>query len=298
MEQNKINSYDKNNGKKDEIGNNNYFGKKDKNTDIINVVGKINNCFIQIFHTKKRLKLKSFSLKKILSLIEFENNLSDIYSDFITFYIINYNKNKRNQELTDDNNELDEKYIKILDRTNIFHINLEKAENKMNEKDFDNKITIHRKSLMKIFSYIKESIISMSDYIFIIIISFKEEEEDEEKIKSNIEKNNVIKQFNTNIEIPVKNQDYCIYKYDILFTNILNRIDDLENESSFSDDIINIAFPKKNIDTEIIKNNSPFIGEEGILTDVDFKEKDNNDKLKNININSKNNFCNEICFVF
>ena len=168
----------------------------------------------------------------------------------------------------------------------------------MNEKDFDNKITIHRKSLMKIFSYIRESIISMSDYIFIIIISFKEEEEDEEKIRSNIEKNNVIKQFNTNIEIPVKNQDYCIYKYDILFTNILNRIDDLENESSFSDDIINIAFPKKNIDTEIIKNNSPFIGEEGILTDVDFKEKDNNDKLKNININSKNNFCNEICFVF
>ena len=78
----------------------------------------------------------------------------------------------------------------------------------------------------------------------------------------------------------------------------MNRIDDLENESSFSDDIINIAFPKKNIDTEIIKNNSPFIGEEGILTDVDFKEKNNNDKSKNININSKNNFCNEICFVF
>ena len=292
MEHHKINSYDKNNGKKHE--NNNSNNLRDKNIEeIINIVDEINNCFIQIFNTKKRLKLKSLSLKKIFSLIEFENNSSDIYLDFITFNIINFNKNKRNKKQIDNSIELDEKYIKILDKTIRFHINFEYTENKPKERDFDNKITIHRKSLMKIFSFFNESIISMSDYIIIIVISFKEEE----NVNLNLAKNNVIKQFNVNLEIPIKNQEYNIYKYDILFTNIMNRIDDLENESSFSDDIFNIAFPKKNIDTEINKNNSALISDEGILTDFDSKEKNNN-KLKNINGNSKANFCNEICFIF
>ena len=308
MEQNKIYSYNKNNERIKAIYRNELFLEKDNDFDLINLVDKINNINIKFFHSKKRLKIKSNSIRKILSLIDNENNLSDIYLDYIILNIKYHNKKNKNLENYDDN-ELDIKYYKILDKTKIFHINFEIIK-KVKIEDINNKIQIHRKSLNKIFNYLGETIVSMSDYIILINILIKEEDEINNNNSNSYQQSTIfnekqinlngIKLFKNELKIPNKNKEQSIYKYDILFTNVLNCIDDYEKDSSFSDDMINIATSKKTIDVKILKNDLNLLEDEGIITDENIKTNNNNknhklidqDKYKNRNI------CNNICILF
>ena len=260
MEQNKIYSCNKNNERIKVIYRNELFQEKDNDFDLISLVDKINNINIKFFHSKKRLKIKSNSIKKILSLIDNENNLSDIYLDYIILNIKYHNKKNKKLKNYDDN-ELDIKYYKILDKTKIFHINFEIIK-KVKIEDINNKIQIHRKSLNKIFNYLGETIVSMSDYIILINILIKEEDEINNNNSNSYQQSTIfnekqinlngIKLFKNELKIPNKNKEQSIYKYDILFTNVLNCIDDYEKDSSFSDDMINITTPKKTINVEII----------------------------------------------
>ena len=294
MEQNKIYSYNKNNERIKVIYRNELFQEKDNDFDLISLVDKINNINIKFFHSKKRLKIKSNSIKKILSLIDNENNLSDIYLDYIILNIKYHNKKNKNLENYDDN-ELDIKYYKILDKTKIFHINFEIIK-KVKIEDINNKIQIHRKSLNKIFNYLGETIVSMSDYIILINILIKEEDEINNNNSNSYQQSTIfnekqinlngIKLFKNELKIPNKNKEQSIYKYDILFTNVLNCIDDYEKDSSFSDDMINIATPKKTIDVEILKNDLNLLEDEGIITDENIKT-NNNNKISNNKNNEK-----------
>ena len=101
----------------------------------------------------------------------------------------------------------------------------------------------------------------MSDYIILINILIKEEDEINNNNSNSYQQSTIfnekqinlngIKLFKNELKIPNKNKEQSIYKYDILFTNVLNCIDDYEKDSSFSDDMINITTPKKTINVEI-----------------------------------------------
>ena len=283
MEQNNIYTYNKNN----ENHEYDFINECDKNLDIINIVDVINNNIIKFSQSKKRLKIKSKSIKKIFSLIELKDDLSDIFTDYIILNIITYIRHPK--EINNEkNNELDIKYEIILEKTNLFYINIEKTKNE-NIEDINDRIKIHRKSLLKIFSFLNETIITKSDFILIVIVLIKEE------IENNISNYKINNYFMIDLKIPIKNKEQNIYKFDILFNNVLNSIDDYEKESSFSDDIIKMTIPKKKIDEELIKNNlNLYEKEEGILTDRDLKTEKNN-----IIYNDENrNICNKICILF
>ena len=270
---------------------------KDESEHIINVVDKINNNIILFSLSGNRLKIKSKSLKKIMSFMDSKENLSDIYIDYIVLNIVkSYKKIKENKE--DNNYELELKYQNILSKTIFFNINIEKNKYSTLIKFF-NKIKIHRSSLLKIFKYLNSSIIKMSDYIFILILLIQDDDNNK-----NIKDNSFIKQFKIDFEKPSKSQEQDIYKYDIMFTNVLNYIDDEDNDSSFSGDIYNISTPKKNIDENcIIAKDVPFLEvEEGILTDRDINNiNNNNDKNKKDNDSEEFetvNPCDRICNIF
>ena len=264
-----------------------FIYETNKNIDIINIVDKINNNIIKFYSSKKiLLKIKSKSIKKIFSLIEFKDNLSDIYTEYIILNIINYNNHLKGIN-NDRNDVLDIKYEKILEKTILFYINIEKTKNE-NIEDINDRIKIQRKSLLKIFSYLNETIITMSDFILIIIVLIKEE------IENNISNYKINNNFTIDLKIPTKNKEQNIYKFDILFNNILNYIDDIEKESSFSGDIIKMKIPKKKIDEKLIKNDLNLFEVEGILTDRDLETEKNNI----INNDESRNICNKICIIF
>ena len=264
-----------------------FIYETNKNIDIINIVDKINNNIIKFYSSKKiLLKIKSKSIKKIFSLIEFKDNLSDIYTEYIILNIINYNNHLKGIN-NDRNDVLDIKYEKILEKTILFYINIEKTKNE-NIEDINDRIKIQRKSLLKIFSYLNETIITMSDFILIIIVLIKEE------VENNISNNKINNNFTIDLKIPTKNKEQNIYKFDILFNNILNYIDDIEKESSFSGDIIKMKIPKKKIDEKLIKNDLNLFEVEGILTDRDLETEKNNI----INNDESRNICNKICIIF
>ena len=264
-----------------------FIYETNKNIDIINIVDKINNNIIKFYSSKKiLLKTKSKSIKKIFSLIEFKDNLSDIYTEYIILNIINYNNHLKGIN-NDRNDVLDIKYEKILEKTILFYINIEKTKNE-NIEDINDRIKIQRKSLLKIFSYLNETIITMSDFILIIIVLIKEE------IENNISNYKINNNFTIDLKIPTKNKEQNIYKFDILFNNILNYIDDIEKESSFSGDIIKMKIPKKKIDEKLIKNDLNLFEVEGILMDRDLETEKNNI----INNDESRNICNKICIIF
>ena len=101
--------------------------------------------------------------------------LSDIYLDHVTINIFDFIPEKNisqsyNDKMTNskiENMELDVKYKNVLDKTTIFNINLDNIIPP--ESNLKSSIKIERKSLQKIFSYLSESIIGMSDYINLII---------------------------------------------------------------------------------------------------------------------------------
>ena len=101
--------------------NNNEEFIKDESEHIINVVDKINNNNIIFSLSGNRLKIKSKSLKKIMSFMDSKENLSDIYIDYIVLNIVkSYKKIKENKE--DNNYELELKYQNILSKTIFFNV--------------------------------------------------------------------------------------------------------------------------------------------------------------------------------
>ena len=310
--------------------------EKEYANDIIDIIESINKNIV-IFKTPNNyLKINIKSIKKIFSLISEKDNLSDMYLDHITINIFDFNSNNKNNKLDNkkeintnsqnddiDNSELDIKYQTLLEKTSIFHINLENNLIKNgNEPDKiisneNNKITIDKKSLKKIFSYLNKSLIDMSDYINLIILYLQDENQNdfvklliEQKIlgKYSGEPKNIVfngkKDFNCNINIPLKNRIQNIDNIDNLFNKVLDYIDDYDKESSFSDNINNLIIPRKNIDDDLIQTAKVCFVEEGVLTDINsnkkvIKKKEINNDNDNNNQNICNNeFCNGICNVF
>ena len=306
--------------------------EKENNDYIINIIEKSNNNNITFISSNTSSKINIKSIKKIFSLITEKEKLSDMYLDHITINILDFNsnENKENQNLELNSNnaddepiELDIKYKTILDKATIFHINLEKnVENNKEESDIAKlntniKRTISRRSLTKIFSYLKQSIISMSDYINLIILYLNNENQNdlaklviEQKILGKYSKSiqkihfDGKKNFNCFMDIPLKNMSQNIYTMDMLFNKVLDYIDDYDKESSFSDNINNLIIPRKKIDDDLIQTAKVCFIEEGILTDSNTNNNTNTNTKKGEIIHSSNqnicgnSTCNEVCYIF
>ena len=300
--------------------------EKDNNDNIIDIIEKSNKIRISLTSTKTHIKIDIKSLKKIFLYFAEKDQLSDMYLDHITI-LLDFNPNiKKEHQISETINnindeiiELDVKYKTILEKATIFHINLEKTFDNENE-DIDKKITnikisLNRQSLRKIFTYLNKSIISMSDYINLVILYLKNENQNdlakmviEQKIlgKYNKKKQSIYfngkKDFNCIMNRPLKNISQNIYTLDILFNKVLDYIDDYDKESSFSDNINNLIIPRKSIDEDLIHTAKVCFAEEGILTDDDI----NKNKKKKKEIKQRNNnqevcgdaVCKEVCCIF
>ena len=311
--------------------------EKENNNYIIDIIESSNKNIVVFKSQNNYLKINNKSIKKIFSLISEKEKLSDMYLDHITINIFDFNLNNNNEledkkeknknmqnDDIDNDIELDIKYQTLLEKTSIFHINLENNLIKNNiepnkiKSNENSKTTIDKKSLKKIFSYLNKSLIDMSDYINLIILYLQEENQNDfaklliqQKIlgKYSGEPRNVIfdgkKDYNCNIDIPLKNESQNIYTFDNLFNKVLDYIDDYDKESSFSDNINNLIIPRKNIDDDLIQTTKVYFVEEGVLTDINsnkkiIKKKEiNNNNENNYNPNICNNeFCNGICKIF
>ena len=295
---------------------------KENHNELIDAIEKNNKNIISFKSTNASLKISSKSLKKIFSLMTNDlEKLSDIYLDQVTINIFDFIPDQ-NLELSNhekmtkpqkDSMELDIKYKTILDKTTIFNINL---DNNINiESNLKSSIKIERKSLQKIFSYLNESIISMSDYINLIILYLQNENQSdlaklviEQKILGKYYKEpkkkasaEIKKDLNNYINVPVKNRSQNIYTFDMLFNKVLNYLDDYDKESSFSDNINNLIIPRKSINDDLIQTANVCFVEEGILTDgktsVESRKKSTSNIHPNQDICNKD-LCNGMCNIF
>ena len=307
----------------DEKDNNNY--------NIIDIIEKSKKIRILLTSNTTHLKIDLLSLKKIFLLFTEEEQLADMYLDHITI-ICDFDPNEKKEHkksetiknnANDESIELDVKYKNILEKATIFHINIEpNFETDYNNEDKNNtniniKTNVSRISLKKIFAYLSESLISMSDYINLVILYLKHENQNdlakmviEQKIlgKYNKQKQNTInfdgkKKFNCIMNKPNKNISQNIYTIDILFSKVLDYIDDYDKESSFSDNINNLIIPRKNIDEDLIQTAKVCFLEEGILTDLDSQNKVTKKKEEILHRNNNqeicgNATCNDVCFIY
>ena len=295
---------------------------KENHNELIDAIEKNNKNIISFKSTNDSLKISSKSIKKIFYLMTNDlEKLSDIYLDHITINIFDFIPNQNTAQISNDkmtnskieNMELDVKYKTVLDKTTIFSINL--GNNISTENNLKSSIRIERKSLQKIFTYLNESIIGMSDYINLIILYLQKENQSdlaklviEQKILGKYYKEpkklasiEIKKDLNNYINIPVKNRSQNIYSFDMLFNKVLDYIDDYDKESSFSDNINNIIIPRKNIDDDLIQTASVCFVEEGILTDgrtsAESRKRNNSNIHTNQDICNKD-LCNGMCNIF
>ena len=310
-----------NSDNQDDISIKSLEGKENHN-ELIDAIERNNKNIISFKSTNDTLKISSKSIKKIFLLMTDDlEKLSDIYLDHVTINIFDFIPEKNisqsyNDKMTNskiENMELDVKYKNVLDKTTIFNINLDNIITP--ESNLKSSIKIERKSLQKIFSYLSESIIGMSDYINLIILYLQNENQSdlaklviEQKILGKYYKEpkkvasiEIKKGLNNIINVPVKNRIQNIYSFDMLFNKVLDYLDDYDKESSFSDNINNIIIPRKNIDDDLIQTANVCFVEEGILTDgitsAESKKKNNSSIHTNQDICNKD-LCNGMCNIF
>ena len=301
--------------------------EKDNNNEIIEIIEKSNKNLITFKSTNNTLKINIKSIKKIFSLVDPEK-VSDMYLDHITLNIFDFIPDK-NKSIKDNNNtdindeksqngnlELDIKFKNILDKATIFHISLGndklEADNNNNQKD-NYKRTINRSSLKKIFNFMNKSIIDMSDYINLVILYLKSENQSDlaklvivQKIlgKYNKEPKKIVfdgkKNFKCSLDIPERSLSQNIYTIDILFNKVLDFIDDYDKESSFSDNINNLIIPRKSIDEDLIQTANVCFVEEGILTNAERigGNSENENKIRTTQEICNNDLCLGMCNIF
>ena len=221
--------------------------------DIIDFIK--NKLLISVIFTNKNIvqQVPNKSVLKIIKmLIEHNDNNSDenlenYITQYITFTIFEDNSYK--VELTGNSiGILDSKFTKLLDQTKIYKINITSTnEDEMKKETLNNdnnKISISSKSLDKICKYLDKTIYDIYNYINILIIYNNEKDMDKEIIKKKlIDKYDKVgqnihfmgsKKFETEYAIPPKHKKSHIYRLNILFNNVLGKIENTNN--SFDDD--------------------------------------------------------------
>jgi len=277
---------------------------------------------ITICKNRNIINVSNKSIFKIMKLFS-EENYENILSDYITFNVLDDNISYK-EEFALNNQEnsigiLDAPFVKLLEQTQNYNINITSApinpldeikKELSNYESQKNKININSISIKKICKYLNKSIYDISDYINILILYLDRNDLNKATIQSTIidkySKNGINenfmgkKNYNINLEIPLKIDKIPLFKYDGLFENVLNKIDNIENNSSEEifeekkDKIINnediLETPKKYIEQKIKINKLKYDDKD----DIDNNENDNNVQNK---CNCQKDVCS-FCTIF
>lgn len=278
---------------------------------------------ITICKNKNIINVSNKSIFKIMKLFS-EENYENILSDYITFNVLDDNISYK-EEFALNNQEnsigiLDAPFVKLLEQTQNYKINItsvpinpldEIKKELSNYESQKNKININSASIKKICKYLNKSIYDISDYINILILYLDRNDLNKATIQSTIidkySKSGINeyfmgkKNYNINLEIPLKIDKIQLFKYDDLFENVLNKIDNIENNSSEEifeekkDKIINnediLETPKKFIEQKIKINKLKYDDDKD---DIDNNENDNNVQNK---CNCQKDVCS-FCTIF
>ena len=281
---------------------------------------------ITICKNKNIINISNKSVFKIMKLFS-EESYENIISDFITFNVLDDNISyKEDFVLNNQENSLgilDAPFVKLLEKTQNYKINIASIPNNpleeikkelSNYESQKNKININSVSIKKICKYLNKSIYDLSDYINILILYLDRNDLNKATIQSTIidkysksgineyfmgKKNYII-----NLEIPSKMDKIHLFKYDDLFENVLNKIDNIENNSSEEnfeekkDNIINnediLETPKKYIEQKIKINKLKYDDKDDIDNNDNDNDNDNNAQNK---CNCQKNVCS-FCTIF
>ena len=261
--------------------------------------------------SKNYYPIQSRSIFKIFNLftdVNIGENLENNLTDYITCTILEDDNNSYNKDITSNSLAvLDTPYKKLLEQTKKYKINItnskieEIKKELLNYDNQNNKIDLDSKSIERISKYLNKTKYDISDYINILILFNDDIDNPQDIIKRKlIDKydkigQNIyfmgIKNFSSDMKIPVKCNKNHIYRINNLFNNVLNKIDNIENNYS-SDE--NIDKQKNNINIkENILNNSKKYGEFNIKSEIYNK---NNDEYQITDENEKKEGCQkEFC---
>ena len=275
---------------------------------------------IVINKTKNIYQISNKSIFKIFYFFCDSKNLESILSDYITFNVLDDNESfKEDFNLNNPDNSLgvlDAPFVKLLEYTKNYKISItanpmspldEIKKELLNYEIQQNKVNISANSIKKICKYLNKSIYDISDYINILVLYLNEDDVNKAVIQAKIiDKYNQAglnslfmgkKNFDADLKIPLKNFKNNLYKYDDLFESTLNKIENIENNSSEynfeenKDKIIN--------NDDIIDTPKKFIEQKIKINKVNYDDEDNNeDKLDSKNkCNCQKDICS-FCNIF
>ena len=289
---------------------------KSLNEGEFNLMDILNDKFlflITININKNAINITNRSTFKIFKLLCNEN-IESMLSDYITFNILDDNFSYKDENLNNQESSfgiLDAPFVKLLDKTQSYKININKApasaldEIKKDLSTFEtqkNKIDIKSKSIHKICKFLCKSIYDLSDYINITILFLNIDDINKATIQNTIinKYSNVgqaqyfmgKKNYNINMGKPLKCEKIVIYKLDDLFENVLNKIDNIENNSSEE----NFENNKENNDNgENLETPKKFIEQKIKIKQMQYDEKDDIDNNEEEDKTRKCNCQKDVC---
>lgn len=271
---------------KDDIEKSNSLAIKSLNGTGFNFIDLLQEkFFLQITLTKSNnmLQIHNKSILKIFEFFADDKNNKENFEETLLNHITCLIQEKEDFPTINHSmgvEILDAPFVELLRRTKNYKINLNKKKNDNKEIEYiknnlliyednkSNKININSNSIKKICKLLGKTIFDISDYINVLILYLNEDEINQAFIQNKIidkynkpeENINFLgtKNLESNLIVPEKNNRKGISHYNHLFDKVLNRIDNVENLSEFSeeknieineDEII----PKKYIEQKMIK---------------------------------------------
>ena len=271
---------------KDDIEKSNSLAIKSLNETGFNFIDLLQEkFFLQITLTKSNnmLQIPNKSILKIFEFFADDKNNKENFEETLLNHITCLIQEKEDFPTINHSmgvEILDAPFVELLRRTKNYKINLNKKKNDNKEIEYiknnlliyednkSNKININSNSIKKICKLLGKTIFDISDYINVLILYLNEDEINQAFIQNKIidkynkteENINFLgkKNMESNLVVPEKNNKKGISQYNHLFDKVLNRIDNVENLSEFSeeknieineDEII----PKKYIEQKMIK---------------------------------------------
>ena len=306
---------------KDSVEKSNSLVIKSLDEGAFNFVDLIKDKLVLLITTKNKINVQvsNKSILKIFNILCDKDKgeyLENFLSDYITCSITEENNSYKDDFILNNQENslgiLDTPYIKLLEQTQDYKISINSTTNSsmdeikqklLNYDEQKNIINIKSTSMGKICKYLNKSIYDISDYINILVLYLNNQDDfNIYTIKSKIIDKysqsglNAFfmgkKLFESNVKVPIKNEKNPLFKFDDLFENILNKIENIENNSS--DDFDEIKDNNNNIDNNNDKLDTPkkFIEQKIKINKVNYD--DNEDEI-NHNSNNKCNCQKDIC---
>jgi hypothetical protein len=251
---------------------------------------------IMLTNNNSSVQLSYKSILKIFNILtdtKIGENLESNLTDYITCTVFEDDTSFHKEITANSIGVLDTPFKKVLDQTKKYLISFvstnidEMKKELLNFDNKNNKIIIESKSIEKICKYLNKNIYDISDFINILVLYNNDNEFDKDIIKRKlIDKYDKIgqniyfmgvKNLDTDLKIAKKNDKNPIYRYNNLFDHIWNKIENIENNYSSSDensehnhktdnnsDVLNNI---KNIKSEIDNFNKNNDNEEYKITD-------------------------------